>query len=553
MHICVFLDPSRVFRWHGWLAEALRAVPGRRVDIRLASEGHPLPGACRLLFDLEQLIYRVRGNALDPAPDGILDSSVAAAESEALVDVLIDLSGTAASRPASRRLLTPAFNGVPDEIGVVTGLVEGQLPLIEVHDSARPGDPWIAHPACGDAEVFLRTLDAVLSCAVSLIGKAVAEPDLAALPPRVEADPRFGAAPNSIGAAALLRAQASFSRKAVRFLDSLATGGKTWSVAWRAPPAGALFADGRAVLSVLPDDGLRYYADPFPFCWHGRTFVFVEELPYATNRGCISVAELDEAGSFGTPRPIIEEPYHLSYPFVFEHNGEIWMIPESGEAEGIYLYRAERFPDLWKRESCLIDGAKIYDATVLADGGRFWMFACERVWHSSSWDILNLYHSPTLQGEWVPHRGNPVMIDAVLGRPGGAIFWNQGYHVRPVQDCSQGYGGAITLCRIDSLTEDGFAQTPIGRIRCEHHGCHTYNHAGIEVIDIFSKRGLRSVTALYSPASGSLGSHPASRRRLSFRAGARSAAEVLDFSNDEGVIPADGETTKLQSSTFQRG
>jgi hypothetical protein len=534
MRICLYIDPSRVFRWHCWLAEALSAVPDYRVAVRFATRPRSLPRACMLLFDLERLIYGLHGNALDPAPDQIATAIGAPGDSEEPFDTVIDLAGSEESPPPAYRLLSPSFNGIPGEIGALAGLVNKEAALIEVHDSAATGSRRIARPALSDPDVFLRSLDEILSCAVALIRSTLQDkPQSVASLPHLVASASGKRSPHAptppfIGGTALLHASISVARKSLRLAELLATGGKAWAVAWRRAPAYALLDQRQAEFSIVPEDGSRYYADPFPFCWRGRTFLFVEEFPYATSRGCISVIEIDETGVAGSPRPIVEESYHLSYPFVFDHDGDIWMIPECGEANGIYLYRAESFPYKWRRESCLVDGIAAYDTTLLRHGGQFWLFVCERLWNSSSWDILNLFHAATLTGEWLPHRRNPVLFDGALSRPGGAVFTHQGHHLRPVQDCTKQYGGALSLCRIETLGENEFSQVPFGRIHCGPHGCHTYNHAGIEVIDVFSKRGLGTVTAFFSPTGASeLGfAAPAAHPLLAGRAPADDLAVI---------------------------
>ena len=80
--------------------------------------------------------------------------------------------------------------------------------------------------------------------------------------------------------------------------------------------------------AILPDDGRRYYADPFVIARDGRTHLFVEEFPYATRKGLISHAVLDPDGAVSRPMPVLEAAGHLSYPFVFEHGGQVYMIPK---------------------------------------------------------------------------------------------------------------------------------------------------------------------------------------------------------------------------------
>ncbi|MBL7406346.1 formyl transferase, partial [Escherichia coli] len=74
----------------------------------------------------------------------------------------------------------------------------------------------------------------------------------------------------------------------------------------------------------------------------------------------------------------LELETHLSYPFVFEADGQVWMIPESHASGTIDLYRATDFPRGWVHEAVLLDGVVAGDATLLQHGGRWWMFATVR-------------------------------------------------------------------------------------------------------------------------------------------------------------------------------
>lgn len=504
MRVCLNLDPSRVFRWHLWLAEALAALPGCELCTVFASESHPLPWSCGLLFDLERLVYGLKEpSAVDPAGALLRDGIRTVTDRTASFDVVVDLAGNGSSLPTSARVLVPCFDAIPGEIGLIAALVDKRPPAVEVHDSTRRGEPWAARPALADPEVLSRSLDNALSCTVRLIVKALQEPALSTPRHDERSSSKPVAKPPPVGAAAAVCVASTLVRKVAKLLGIIARGGKNWAVGWRFTGSLSLLDRRDAVFSVRSDDGRRYYADPFPFRHDGRNYVFVEEFPYATGRGCISVFEVDAAGNASQPRTVLEEAHHLSYPFVFELNGEVWMLPEAGEARGVYLYRAEQFPYKWKREGCLISGIEAYDATVLRDDGRFWLFLCEKAWNSSGWDILSLFHSDGLTGNWLPHSRNPVLLDATLSRPGGAIFSHKGEKLRPVQDCSRLYGGAVPLCRIDVLGPEEFRQTVIGRIHGGGRGCHTYNcSGGIEVIDVFGRiRGLTEVAAFFAPAT----------------------------------------------------
>ena len=50
------------------------------------------------------------------------------------------------------------------------------------------------------------------------------------------------------------------------------------------------------------------------------------------------------------------------------------MRPEASASGRLTLYRAERLPDRWARAAVLLDGMAVSDATLLEQGGRFWLF-----------------------------------------------------------------------------------------------------------------------------------------------------------------------------------
>ncbi len=499
--ICLHLDPACFLRWHQWLAAALSGVPDRQVSFAFTANPHPMPRSCLMALELERIIYGLRGqHAVDrlAPPDRTVRG---VADNKTRFDVVIDLTGQCRELPACNRILTPLFNSVPGEMGAIVALLGDEPLRIDVHDSKSMSAPVSARPAMSDRQVVMRALDGVLSRAAELVIKAIDEPpDIPAFndngPPLPIATLHTPAFP-----AAMAHVTRVLTGKVIRRIGEIATGGNTWAVAYRFDEERPLFDQGRAAFHVLHDDMRRYYADPFPFQHDGRYFIFVEDFPFETQRGCISVATLDRNGSISPPRIVLEEPHHLSFPYVFKHNGQIWMIPESADAGRIDLYRAEDFPRRWKREGSLLEGLAAYDATLLRHDDRFWMFASLGRWQSTSWDNLSIYHADDLFGPWTPHAQNPVLLDAMRCRAAGAPFPRNGRILRPVQDCSRIYGGAITLNRVDSLSAKGFRQTEIGRIDCGTPGCHTYNrHGDLEVLDIFAPtRGPTEITATYTP------------------------------------------------------
>ena len=228
-------------------------------------------------------------------------------------------------------------------------------------------------------------------------------------------------------------------------------------------------------------------ADPFPFEHDGRRYIFVEDYPHATRKAVISVAELDAHGVAGKPRPVLEEPHHLSYPQVFAHDGQIWMLPEGSGSARLTLYRAEDFPNRWVPAATLLEG-EISDATLLHRADGFWLFATDRDGGGSTSDTLVVFHAPALTGPWTPHRQNPILIDRRRARPGGAVIASGSQLALPVQDGTLGYGGGLglsTILRLDAETVELGDPRPVSSAGdLPYPQIHTLNRAGrLEVVD----------------------------------------------------------------------
>jgi hypothetical protein len=229
----------------------------------------------------------------------------------------------------------------------------------------------------------------------------------------------------------------------------------------------------------------RFYADPFMLEEDGRLWIFFEDFDYAANRGRISCAELGKDRAF-EPVPVLERPFHLSYPCVFRVDSNIYMIPESAENGTVDLYRCTRFPDRWTLENTLLELPAV-DSTIWADAGMFWLFVTlqEPRGHGIQ---LWLFSASTLTGKWTAHPANPLSTDVRKSRGAGAIFRHNGRLFRPSQDCSGHYGRSFTLNEILVLDADHYEERACVAVGPNWApglvATHTYSHAGqVEVID----------------------------------------------------------------------
>jgi len=244
---------------------------------------------------------------------------------------------------------------------------------------------------------------------------------------------------------------------------------------------------------IPPKD--RYWADPHIIFKDKKYFIFIEEYLYKTQKGHISLFTMDESGIYSEPEVILDKPYHLSYPFIFEYENDYYMIPESCSNKTIELYKCVEFPNKWEFKMNLIEDIVAVDATILRHDNKWWMFANVREnYGSSAHDELFLFYSNDLfSSKWKPHVQNPIVSDCKSARPAGKIFSENGRLYRPSQNCSVRYGYGFNINEIILLSENSYAEKLVSRIEPNWDkdivGTHTFNRVNsLHIIDAIYKR-----------------------------------------------------------------
>jgi hypothetical protein len=262
----------------------------------------------------------------------------------------------------------------------------------------------------------------------------------------------------------------------------------TWFVAFRRcrSPGGPPVEPG-GFTELQPPPG-HFFADPFLLEHDERAWLFYEDYDWSLGRAGIAAVEVLGDGRASAPRRVLDRPYHLSYPFVIEVDGEVLLIPESAAAGRVEAFRAVELPDRWEPAFVLLDGVEAYDPTLLHHGGRWWLFVTCPVPGASPDDDLHVYVADAVAGPWTPHPGNPVVSDVRCARPAGRIVERDGRLFRPGQDGSVRYGGAIEWREIVALTGTAYEERPVHRtdqaVLPRNHATHTYDHSTAwEVLD----------------------------------------------------------------------
>lgn len=256
-------------------------------------------------------------------------------------------------------------------------------------------------------------------------------------------------------------------------------------------------------LTWVPGSGnLRYLADPFGIWRDEQLHVFSEYFDYRDAVGRIIVTIFDRSLNLVEQADVLREPWHLSYPFVFEAEGETWMLPEAFQSGGLWLYRAVHFPYRWERAHPIVLDDVPLDATPVHDGTRWWLFYSPAFPEAHRLTHLCAAWSQTLAGPWTSHAANPIVIESNGARPGGTPVWKDGFLHVPLQDCRGTYGAAVRMARFDVLTPDqvSIAETVTLRAPAKASpyidGCHTLSEVGeFTLIDVKKTRfSLRALT-----------------------------------------------------------
>lgn len=238
------------------------------------------------------------------------------------------------------------------------------------------------------------------------------------------------------------------------------------------------------------------WADPFIIKEGQKFYLFFEEIKIDTGSGHICLLEFDEEGSLLNEKPIkvINEKYHLSYPFIFKEDSNYYLLPESAEANELWLYKCEDFPEKWKKYHKIFNNKQIYDASLFYYEGYWYLFGTEKLSEGGNRDqYLHIYYSDKLNSEaWAPHPLNPLSLDVRGARPAGKIFMENNRLFRPTQIGAPKYGYGIQINEIKKLSITEFSEEKINDILPKWDkgllASHTINfEAGFAVIDAQGK------------------------------------------------------------------
>jgi len=235
----------------------------------------------------------------------------------------------------------------------------------------------------------------------------------------------------------------------------------------------------------------HYYADPFLHETKEGQWLFAEDYIESKQKGVITCAPVSDMGDVGEFKTVIEQPYHLSFPLVFNHENNIYMVPESAAGNSVDLFVAEQWPDTWRKVQTLWEGAGL-DTVPYQDDDGTWFFFTSVVPGGSLQTQLLLFTADTLFDSWRLHPANPISLDIRYSRNAGRILnlnrpGENSMRVRISQDGAGAYGGKASFHEIIRLNKYEYQEKLIGHRHPPEgfYGSHHYDRSTLfEVADI---------------------------------------------------------------------
>ena len=201
-----------------------------------------------------------------------------------------------------------------------------------------------------------------------------------------------------------------------------------------------------------------FVADPFMIRVDSTWYMFFEVKNKKTNQGDIGLAVSSDGLKWKFQEIVLDEVFHLSFPHVFEWEGQFYMVPESRQAKSVRLYKAEKFPTRWTYVCELVPGDFV-DPCIFHHDGRWWLFVGANPHYNNE---LRLFYAESLTGHWVEHPMSPIIKnDPMRARPAGRVIFWDGRMYRVAQSDKPFYGSQVRMFEITKLTTTEYREVEI--------------------------------------------------------------------------------------------
>ena len=208
----------------------------------------------------------------------------------------------------------------------------------------------------------------------------------------------------------------------------------------------------------LPDRPYsQFIADPFTYKFNNSKYLICESYDYNLKKAELMKFHYDKA--LFVEDESMYYNHHISYPYPFEVDGEIYIIPEKSGTGTTDIIKLKS--SLSTSEIISTIDIPMIDPTLFFYKGIWWIFyTLNDIPNDIKKSYMNVklhaIYSDSFKGPWIQHKLNPLKTDVTSSRPAGQVFEKDGSLFFPTQDCSKTYGSAITINKINHLSPENF-------------------------------------------------------------------------------------------------
>ena len=238
-----------------------------------------------------------------------------------------------------------------------------------------------------------------------------------------------------------------------------------------------------------------WFADPFIFKVNEDTIeVLVEEFEYLSNKGriCKIIVSLKDFKLLKVI-PLLILDTHLSYPAIYEINGEKYVCPENCSSGSVKMYQLK---DDNLINPCVLINEPLIDVQIKEINGSFYAFGVKHIKGLGLTETkeLRIYKSSEFLGEYkyIQTIENKLCEE----RGAGHFIQLDDNLIRPAQCCEGGFYGKEIIFYLVSETNGMFEEKEIFRMSGDFWkrwglGMHQFHSDdGFTVVDGFDKSKL---------------------------------------------------------------
>jgi len=238
--------------------------------------------------------------------------------------------------------------------------------------------------------------------------------------------------------------------------------------------------------SDVADVDASYVADPFMVFDNNKYYVFFEIYNWESKQGDIGYAMSDNGENWNYQNVVLDEEFHLSYPYIFTWQNEYYMIPESNEDLSVRLYKAKSFPEDWEYLGNLISGYHFIDPSIVYYNDMWWLFVAS----VPDDGVVNLYYSDDIMGKWSPHPMNPIIkLNKHFARPAGRLLSHNNKLYRLAQDGYIEYGQQVFAFEVKNISSEIYEEELVSKSPIITRSGSGWNAAGMHHLDVQNING----------------------------------------------------------------